>query len=186
MKKLILVAAIAVSGVSNAQTFGLKAGANVSSISNTDESKSKFGFYGGAFVNIPLADTFSLQPEVLYNGKGVKSDGSDDISINLDYISVPVMFQYKATPQFYLEAGPELSFLVSAKVKADGNSADFKDFVNGFDFGVGLGAGYDFTANFGANIRYVAGVTDIVKDNEGDDASRNGVFQLGLTYKFGK
>lgn len=164
----------------------MKAGANVSSVSDIDDSKSKFGFYRGAFVNIPLADTFSLQPEVLYNGKGVKSDGGADVSINLDYISVPVMFQYKATPQFYLEAGPELSFLVSAKAKAEGESEDTKEFINGFDFGVGVGAGYDFTPNFGANIRYVAGVTDIVKDNEGDNTSRNGLFQLGLTYKFGK
>lgn len=164
----------------------MKAGANVSSVSDIDDSKSKFGFYGGTFVNIPLADTFSFQPEVLYNGKGVKSDGGADVSINLDYISVPVMFQYKATPQFYLEAGPELSFLVSAKAKAEGESEDMKEFINGFDFGVGVGAGYDFTPNFGANIRYVAGVTDIVKDNEGDNTSRNGLFQLGLTYKFGK
>jgi len=185
MKKLILTAAIAVFGLSNAQTFGLKAGGNVSSISNSD-GKSKFGFYGGAFVNIPLAESFNIQPEVIYNGKGAKSDGSGDLTLNLDYISVPVMFQYKATPQFYLEAGPEFGFLISAKAKANGNSADVKDVFNGFDFGIGLGAGYDFTSSFGANIRYVAGVTDIAKDNNGGDATRNGVFQFGLTYKFGK
>ncbi|GGG54216.1 porin family protein [Epilithonimonas arachidiradicis] len=185
MKKLIFTAAIAIFGLSNAQTFGLKAGANVSSVSNSDDSKAKFGFYAGAFVNVPLAESFSLQPEVLYNGKGVKYDGPGDGSTNLDYISVPVMFQYKATPQFYLEAGPEFSFLISAKDKWDGGSEDAKDFINGFDLGIGLGAGYDFTPNFGANIRYVAGVTDIAKENE-DDALRNGVFQFGLTYKFGK
>ncbi len=185
MKKLILLAAVAVAGLSNAQTFGLKAGANVSSVSNLDDSKSKFGFYAGAFVNVPLSESFNLQPEVLYNAKGAKSDGPGDVKLNLDYISVPVMFQYKATPQFYLEAGPEFAFLVSAKYKFDGGSEDAKDFIKGFDLGIGLGAGYDFTSNFGANIRYVAGVTDIAKENEGD-AARNGVFQFGLTYKFGK
>ncbi len=184
MKKLILLAAVAVFGLSNAQTFGLKAGANVSNVSNSDDSKSKFGFYGGVFFNAPLAESFNIQPEVLYSGKGAKADGAD-ISVNMDYISVPVMFQYMATPQFYLEAGPEFSFLISAKGKADGNSADVKELFNGFDMGIGLGAGYDFTSNFGANIRYVAGVTDVIKNNEGD-ASRNGVFQFGLTYKFGK
>lgn len=185
MKKLFLAAAVAVFGLSNAQTFGLKAGGNISSISHSDESKSKFGFYGGAFVNVPLAESFNIQPEVLYNGKGAKSKGPVDATANLDYISVPVMFQYKATPQFYLEAGPEFSFLISAKTKAGGNSLDIKNSLNGFDFGVGLGAGYDFTSNFGANLRYVAGATDIIKNNEGD-ASRNGVFQFGLTYKFSK
>ncbi|OJX32592.1 MAG: opacity protein [Chryseobacterium sp. 36-9] len=185
MKKLILTAAIAVFGLSNAQTFGLKAGGNVSSVSNSDDSKAKFGFYAGAFVNVPLAESFNIQPEVLYSGKGVKSDDGSNINLNLDYISIPVMFQYKATPQFYLEAGPEFGFLISAKAKANGNSGDVKSLFNGFDFGLGLGAGYDFTSNFGANIRYVAGVTDIIKNNNGD-ASRNGVFQFGVTYKFGK
>lgn len=185
MKKLFLAAAIAVFGLFNAQTFGLKAGANVSSVSNSDDSKAKFGFYGGAFVNVPLSASFNIQPEVLYSGKGVKADGPLDLTLNLDYISVPVMFQYEATPQFYLEAGPEFSFLISAKAKSGGNSADVKNSFNGFDFGVGLGAGYDFTSNFGANIRYVAGATDIVKNNNGD-SSKNGVFQFGLTYKFAK
>lgn len=186
MKKLIFTAAIAVCGLSNAQTFGLKAGANVSSVS-ADESKAKFGFYAGAFVNVPIAEVFSLQPEVLYNAKGAKYEGVGDAKMNLDYISVPVMFQFKATPQFYLEAGPEFSFLISAKDKWEGESDDIKDFVKGFDLGIGLGAGYDFTSNFGANIRYVAGVTDLTKlDIENSDAIRNGVFQFGLTYKFGK
>ncbi len=36
--------------------------------------------------------------------------GKSETKLNLDYISVPVMFQYKATPEFYLEAGPEFSF----------------------------------------------------------------------------
>ncbi|MFC4162202.1 porin family protein [Epilithonimonas zeae] len=186
MKKLIFTAAIAIFGLSNAQTFGLKAGANVSSVSNSEDSKAKFGFYAGAFVNVPIAEIFSLQPEVLYNSKGVKYDGAGDGKLNLDYISVPVMFQYKATPQFYLEAGPEFSFAISAKEKWDGGSEDAKDFINGFDLGIGLGAGYNFTSSLGANVRYVAGVTDIIKDNDGSDSYRNGVFQFGLTYKFGK
>ena len=189
MKKIILIGAVALFGAMNAQTrFGLKAGANLSSISNEEDSKAKFGFYAGAFANIPIAETFSLQPEVLYNGKGVAYDGPGDARMSLDYISVPVFFQYKATPQFYLEAGPEFSFLISGKAKYDGESEDVKDYISGFDFGIGLGAGYNFTPNFGANIRYVAGVTDIVKDVEGfenDESYRNGVFQLGLTYTFG-
>lgn len=187
MKKLLLVAAVAVFGLSNAQTFGLKAGANVSSLSNTDGSQAKFGFYGGAFANVPLSASFSIQPEVLYNGKGAKADfDNSDSKLNLDYISVPVMFQYKATPQFYLEAGPEFSFLASAKEKVGNNSISIKDEVKGFDLGIGLGAGYDFTSSFGANIRYVAGVTDIAKENESSKSVRNGIFQFGLTYKFGK
>ena len=183
MKKLLLVGAVALFGAMNAQTFGLKAGMNVSSVSESN-TKSKVGFYGGVLMNAPIATNFSIQPEVLYNGKGAKSDDGD-FSLNLDYISIPVMFQYNVVPQFYLEAGPEFSFLISANAKGGGSSLDVKEFYNGFDMGVGLGAGYYFTPKVGLTARYVAGLTDIAKDRpSGSDSVKNNVFQVGLAYKF--
>jgi hypothetical protein len=184
MKKLILASAIALFGTVNAQTFGVKAGLNVSNLTNQNDgaTDSKTGFYGGAFLNAPIGANFSIQPEVLYNGKGAKGNG---LTLSMDYISIPVMFQYNATPAFYLEAGPELSFLISSKLKASGGSVDVKEAFNGFDIGIGLGAGYNFTQNIGANLRYVAGISDVAKDNAGS-AVRNGAFQVGLYYKFSK
>ena len=109
MKKLFLGAAIAMSSLTFAQQFGLKGGMNVSSISadGWDDSKAKIGFYGGLFMNAPLAENFSIQPEVLYNNLGSKTETTVagtkySSTLNLDYIAVPVMFQYNATPQFYL------------------------------------------------------------------------------------
>lgn len=184
MRKLILIGAIALFGAVNAQTFGVKAGMNISSLSNADDTKALVGFNAGIFMNAPLAANFSIQPEVLYNTKGAKADGMD-LSLNLDYISVPVMFQYNATPQFYLEAGPEFSFVVSSKAKSGGVSADVDNLVEKFDIGVGLGAGYYFTPNIGLTARYVAGFSDVIKNNS-DDAVKNSVFQIGLAYKFSK
>ena len=143
MKKTLLVGAIALFGALNAQTFGVKAGMNIANLSNSEDTKSLIGFNAGVFMNAPLAANFSIQPEVLYNTKGAKADGAD-LSLNLDYISVPVMFQYNATPQFYLEAGPEFSFIVSSKAKSGGVTADVDEIVEKFDIGVGLGAGYYF------------------------------------------
>ncbi|MET3036556.1 porin family protein [Chryseobacterium sp. NRRL B-14859] len=164
--------------------FGLKAGLNISSVSNSD-TNSKAGFYGGVFANIPVAQDFSVQPEVLYSGMGGKAKGNSDVKLNLDYISVPVMFQYNALPNLYLEAGPQFSFLINSKVKYQSNSVDAKDSFKTFDFGLGLGAGYYFTPNIGVNVRYVAGLTDIAKNRiGGGDSSKNGVFQVGLAYKF--
>lgn len=164
--------------------FGLKAGLNISSLSDSD-SKSKAGFYGGVFANIPVAQDFSVQPEVLYSGMGAKYKGNTDLKANLDYIAVPVMFQYNALPNLYLEAGPQFSFLVNAKAKYNSNSVDIKDGLKTFDFGLGLGAGYYFTQNIGVNLRYVAGLTDINKNKpSGADSSKNGAFQIGLAYKF--
>ncbi|MEN4760543.1 porin family protein [Chryseobacterium sp. C39-AII1] len=183
MKKLLLGLAVVAGSFTFAQTFGLKAGLNVSSISH-DEMKAKAGFYGGAFVNIPVAKDFSVQPEVLYNGAGAKFDDSSDDKINLSYISVPVMFQYNALPNLYLEAGPQFSFLIDSKYKGNSVSVDSDDF-KGFDFGIGLGAGYYVTKNIGITARFVAGLTDVAKKvGNYQLEGKNNVFQIGLAYKF--
>lgn len=165
--------------------FGVKAGLNISTLTENDFN-SKAGFYGGLFANIPVAQDFSFQPEVLYNGMGAKIKGTNDIKVNLDYISVPLMLQYNALPNLYVEAGPQFSFLINSKLKADSNSVDAKDLFKGFDFGIGLGAGYYFTDNIGITARYVAGLTDVAKDRPdlSEDKAKNGVFQVGLAYKF--
>jgi len=230
MKKLFLGLGLVVGTFAFAQTsptFGLKAGLNISSISDDgyEDSKSKAGFYGGLFMNAPLSEQFSIQPEVLYSQYGAKTvlknsttiagttiDTRNSASLNLDYITVPVMFQFHATPAFYIEAGPEFGFLVSAKAKGDTTrttttaggssttanesytSQDMKDNFSGFNMGAGLGLGFNFTQNLGINARYVAGFTDINKKSNGEDGTtstnndnnknRNNTFQVGLSYKF--
>ena len=206
MKKLVLGAALAVSSLTFAQQFGIKGGMNVSSLSNDaglEDSSSKIGFNAGVFLNAPLAANFSIQPEVLYNNLGSKVTLTDfdinndnytaEYARHLDYISVPVMFQYNATPSFYLEAGPQFSFLLDARDKykstKNGSTTDSetrdrnKDAFNTFDFGLGLGAGYCITPKLGINARYNAGFTDIYKENNGDSVKNNN-FQVGLAYKF--
>ncbi|WP_143885035.1 porin family protein [Chryseobacterium binzhouense] len=217
MKKLILGIAVLSTSLAFAQTttttttttrtmssdvrFGIKGGMNVSSLSKDgalEDQGSKIGFNAGVFANIPVAESFSIQPEVLYSQYGDKYDqvvlgNRYSRARHLDYIAVPVMFQYNLVPNFYLEAGPEFGFLVSAKNKfkneTDNNviteSGNYKDSLNGFNVGIGLGAGYYFTDNIGITARYVAGVTDIAKDRPANsDAIRNNVFQVGLAYKF--
>ena len=101
------------------------------------------------------------------------------------------MFQYNATPEFYLEAGPEFGFLVnsSAKTTAGNNSNTTNidtDYFNKFNMGIGLGAGFNITNKLGINARYVAGLNDVTdNDKWGSDASnKNNNFQVGLAYKF--
>ena len=199
MKKLVLGAALAVSSLTFAQQFGIKGGMNVSSLSNDaglEDSSSKIGFNAGVFLNAPLAANFSIQPEVLYNNLGSKVTLTDfdinndnytaEYARHLDYISVPVMFQYNATPSFYLEAGPQFSFLLDARDKykstkngstTDSDTRDLnKDAFNTFDFGLGLGAGYWITPKLGINARYNAGFTDIYKENNGDSVKNNNFY----------
>lgn len=199
MKKQLLSLCVVIGTMSFAQStngprFGIKAGGNLSSITGSD-SKSKFGFYAGAFVNVPISEAFSIQPEVVYSQQGTKANdkyyfaviAETDRKQILSYINVPVMVQYNATPKFYLEAGPEFGILVNAKAEENflGKffSRDNKSSLNTFNFGLGIGLGYKFTPNIGINARYIAGLTEIVKDGLAD-SSKNTNFQLGINYYF--
>ena len=199
MKKLFLGAAIAMGSLAFAQQFGAKAGLNVSSISKDtwEGSKAKPGFYAGVFMNAPIASNFSVQPELIYSQYGAKTKllGNAEENLNLGYIALPVMLQYNATPEFYLEAGPEFGFMVNANSKIRLNSDNIDnpdrqeistDHFNKFNMGIGLGAGYYFTPNIGVSARYVAGLNDVTKNDKwGDKANnKNGTFQVGLNYKF--
>lgn len=199
MKKLLLSLSVVIGTISFAQStdgprFGVKAGGNLSSFTGGD-SKSKIGFYAGAFVNVPLSEAFSIQPEIVYSQQGAKAKDDYEMATytiknmkqTLGYINVPVMLQYNATPEFYLEAGPEFGLLISAQAKGDINGstykADNKESMNNFNFGAGIGLGYKFTPNLGMNARYIAGITKILKNDFGD-SSKNTNFQLGVNYLF--
>ncbi|MDP9959655.1 porin family protein [Chryseobacterium lathyri] len=226
MKKLILGLAMAASLSVNAQektksstpvTFGVKAGFNASTLSKVDQYDNdqtlKPGFNAGVFANIPVAEKFSIQPELLFNQLGSKTEEREVYYINsdrykrevdykktLNYLTIPVMVQYNILPQLYVEAGPEFGFLLGGKdkgdittVKTSGNTTNtqtttfsekiVKDLYNKFNFGIGIGAGYYFTQNFGVTARFTAGITDIYKENS-SDAVRNNAFQVGVAYKF--
>ncbi len=195
MKKFLFSTALLVAATINAQTFGLKAGVNVANVSNLYETgtSSKAGFNAGAFVNIPVIDEFHIQPEILYNQKGLKyATGKEDYG----YLSIPIMFQYNIVERFYLEAGPEFSVLLSAKDKFNGKETaqyeyeagtyDVKDEYRTLDIGIGAGLGFDITKNIGINARYVAGLTDLYKDSTEGYIAKNSIFQISAYFKFGK
>ena len=202
MRKL-MIAAIAVVGISatglaqQQVKFGPKAGVNLANLSGMDDTDMKIGFHVGAVAEIKFNDKFSLQPELLYSAQGTKIDMSMDIPMigklefesktNLDYINIPIMAKYYFVEGFSVEVGPQVSFLIKAeeKAKSDGESEtlDIKDGLNSIDFGLGFGLAYDLPQGLFINARYNLGLTDIVKDNNGD-AVKNSVIQVGVGFKF--
>jgi opacity protein-like surface antigen len=207
MKKIILSAiAVMTFAFVNAQDvkYGVKGGVNISNFSgDTDgtDLKSRVGFNIGGFVEIKFSEKFALQPEILYSTQGTKfknvgaevggSFYTGDINFNLAYINIPVMFKYYGTKKFSIEAGPQIGFLTSAKskTKLDGfnrtNQIDVKDIFESIDFGLNLGAGYDFTENISVGARYNFGLANIAKTEAGDNTKlHNSVFSFSVGYKF--
>ena len=107
-----------------------------------------------------------------------------DTKYNLDYINVPVLFQYMFDNGFRLQAGPQVGFLISAKSKNNDNTTDIKDDLKPIDFGVSIGASYVFPpTGFGIDARYNLGLSNINKKSTVNSTNRG--LQLGIFYIFG-
>jgi len=190
MKKVILCAiAIMAFGFANAQKtrFGVKGGLNIATIGGADEANALVGFQLGGFAEINVWKKLYIQPELLFSAQGAKYAyyGQRDITVNLNYINIPVLAKYYITKEFSVEAGPQLGFLVSS------NNIENEKSV---DAGFNLGAGYNFTDNFSVGIRYTIGLSNVYDydydydyyDGFGyyDNRHTNNVLALTAAYKF--
>jgi hypothetical protein len=191
MKKLfVLVLTTGVFFTAGAQVqFGLKAGANFATLSGpgSEGATSKVDFHGGGFAHIPLANSFFLQPELVYSRQGAKA-ASDGIifNINQSYLNIPVLAKYQHSSGLYGETGPQLGFLLAASVKAEGTSQDVKSSYKSTDFSWAFGVGYMIPSiSAGIDARYNLGLSNIAAQEVSGYSVRNSVFQLGVFYVFG-
>lgn len=193
--------------MSTATRFGLRAGVNLASLEVDDDNNatpdfdnnSKTSFHAGVFVNIPVGGNFRIQPELSYSGQGSKIKGSlitspstqESYELDYHYIAVPVMAQIQTNGGFFVEAGPQVGFLISARQERNtGAEADLEDFLRKTDFAVAGGLGYLTRIGLGLNARYVHGLSNVYNNDASGGQLRdaeisNRVIQLGLTYHFG-
>lgn len=181
-------------GFANAQStrFGVKGGLNISNFTGYQEDvKSLVGFHIGGFAEIKLAKKFAIQPEFLFSTQGTTIEGyngDSNTTVKVNYLNIPILAKYYITDAFSVEAGPQIGFLLSAKIRGE----DINDLFKSTDYGLNLGIGYDFTENFALGLRYTIGLSDIadVPDDSQDypfayNANfKNSNFALSLAYRF--
>ena len=174
--------------------YGVKAGVNLSTMSNSMEFDPGFGmgagFRIGAVANfhwgqrtansLPGTGWFGLQPEVMYSYQSVKSDGGN---INMSYLQVHVMLKIYPLAALSVEVGPEFNYLISTSPKemsVDGATVNVGD-CKGFNMGVGVGAAYEFKMGLMVGARYSLGFTDMAKNLKWKN---NGNVQVTLGWLF--
>ncbi|MCW5520763.1 PorT family protein [Aureitalea sp. L0-47] len=208
MKKILMLAAIAVFSLATVQaqgvSFGAKAGVNFATIGGdeTDDIDGRTGFYVGGVVEIPVNDFFSVQPEVVYSAQGAKTKFSETIldetfsgesTVKLDYINIPIIGKFYVVEGLSLEAGPQIGFNINAMDEfevsglgmSESGEEDISEFVSGTDFAIAAGASYKLPNGLFFSARYNVGLSDINDDPEFDDISnQNNVIQLGAGFLF--
>ncbi|RXJ51382.1 porin family protein [Gelidibacter gilvus] len=202
MKNLFLVAVI---GLFSATTiyaqsddttiqFGVKGGVNLANITSDDigDSDQLTSFHLGLFMEIPISERFSFQPEVLYSGQGF-SAFNEEAEYKMDYIQVPLMAKVYIVKGLYAEAGPQFGFKVKEEIDykpgSEGGEIEINtddSYIKNFDTNLALGAGYKFDNGLSLSARYNLGLTNIYKDNtllQNVDA-KNSVWQFGVGFSF--
>ena len=187
--------------------FGLHGGINMARLlakefTGTADpgTKNKTSYHVGAFVNIPLGGMLKLQPELVFSSQGAKMEETAtaggttrnySYEEDLDYVNLPVMLQLQTIGGFFVETGPQFSYLIDAKQKGMSpistiEETDLDPFRDNFDIGWGLGVGYLSRIGLGAHARYNYGIRNIVQENDTNVGElRNSVLQFGLVYQFG-
>ncbi|NNK55661.1 MAG: PorT family protein [Flavobacteriaceae bacterium] len=191
MKKILMLAAIAVLSFTTAQaqgvSFGAKAGVNFASLTGDDadmlELEGRTGFHIGAVANISISELFAVQPEIVYSTQGftLEEMGVEGTG-KLDYINIPVMADFTVAEGFSLQGGPQIGINVTDEFEAEGETETLD--AESTDFGAAIGAQYRSALGLFVQARYTIGLSNVAGDDEDDVDLKNGVISISAGWFF--
>jgi hypothetical protein len=153
----------------------------------------RFGLCGGGFVAFPVSETVAIQAEALITTKGSKEVGAlfeepYNYSLMITYLEVPVLLRFTAlgsgrSIQMVLMAGPAFAFKLHSRFTLAGELLDFNG-VRPNDLGLVLSVGYVIRSQGYTEIRYTAGLNNIIEEGGVPLSIKNGVVSLIFGYRF--
>lgn len=194
--------------------------------------KSRLASVFGAFADFNIDKNFSIKTFINYAGQGGKRTGMQPITnvppqfaqmlppgttlyanfknvSVLNYLEIPVMakWEWGKTWKYYVNIGPYIGFLLSAKQKTSGNSpfyadkegnqpvtpsepldatTDVKSSLNKTNFGItggaGIGKNICKTGELILDVRAADGLTTLQKDTQNDGKNHTGGLFITLGY----
>lgn len=198
-----------------AQTFGLKAGLNISNMlfeddddTYSDDFDALPGFHAGVAMELPFTNILSLETALQVSTKGfefMETESGFEVTSKTTPLYIDVPITLKATndlggASIYGLAGPYIGFGVGGEVKAEasgggigfGASEDIEwgndedeDTFKPFDFGVLLGGGVQI-GSFQVGVSYALGLANISPYTDFGTKIANRVFSVSAGYWFGE
>lgn len=161
----------------------------------------KPGFHAGGYLAIPVSQYFSLEPGLYYSNKGAQVEHVFNqnsflkmrakITNEAHYIDLPVLAKVTIGDGFQLFAGPQVSYLVHNRVRAEAGilgfnyeqHVDWKQGLRDFDFALAGGVGYQFNNGVQLNATYDHGLTSLDQRSNFDVYNRAVKLSVGYTFK---
>lgn len=193
----------------NAQTFGLKAGLNLSNMLEKDDDdtysndyKMNPGFHIGGIVDIPINDVLSFESGLLLSTKGFRYEDEDmgfnvKIKANLYYLDIPLTLkashELSEGVKMFGAFGPYVGFGLSGNVKGtvefQGNKeteeedvkwgSDENDSLRRLDMGLTFGGGVEINGIM-LGISYDLGLANISTFQENGTTTKNRVLKFSI------
>ena len=142
-----------------------------------------YGYHLGGFAEIGFGKKFSIQPEVVFNQ--FKQDTTskfsevyklDNVSnVKLNYLSIPILLNYRASNFLSLQAGPQFGILMDQNTRLVQNG---KDAFKKGDLSMLAGVQLKFSSVriYG---RYAVGLSNL-NDIDNQDKWKSQSFQIGV------
>lgn len=163
------------------------------------DSNFYLSFHFGFTRKIYLKEKSYLTYELLYSRKGYSYEGLDgstpmiDGMLHYNYLSVPILVNCQLAEKVFLGFGPELSYLLSARLEngRNNNLTNVID-INRFDLGLGTALTAHLTPQGSVSFRYFHGFSNVldpvrinptIQSNE-DAKFVNRALQLSFSYYF--
>jgi hypothetical protein len=208
MKKIfVLIIALSAFG-HNAfcqNTFGLKAGVNLSNQAKTfttpqnptpqpNKTKPLWGYMFGVFYKAKVNKNWAIAAETNFSLVGSKTQYLTEEQIlnpdgvthycndKISYIEVPLSLQYNLN-KLYFGAGPGIVFKVSSRLTNFENSTYKTPYYKTLDLSANVLMGYQLAKKWDVNFRYSYGLLNIHEDNM-YIKTKNRFFNLSVLYSF--
>lgn len=207
MKNLILLAILFITSLSFSQgiSYGIRGGLNVSNAdfevsaegtSVSFDTDARTSFYVGGFAEFGLKDSsHKIQTGLTFHGNGaILNEDGDEVAFKISQLNVPLLFKFAAAEGLYLNAGIYAGAIIDVEGELESGSIteteDLTDEFKTLDFGLSVGAEYNFSNGLFLEARYNYGLVNVLDatedfDFQGVDVTfKNRFFTVGLGYKF--
>jgi hypothetical protein len=168
--------------------LGVKGGVNITKVEGKAfKDEFRYGYHLGGFAEIGLGGKLGIQPEVLWSQNQTRVDSSfSDVyenslqisnyqDVTLNYLSIPILLNYKLGSLMTLQAGPQFGILLDqSKTLLDNGQEAFKK----GDFSL-VGGAQIHIAKIRLQGRYFVGLNNISDVGDQNKWNNQG-FQLSL------
>lgn len=181
---LVFISVLSTTAFSQGFKIGFKGGATVNKLTGQSFNEQfSFGYHIGGFAEIGITKKLGIQPEVLFTQSTVDTSSSFSAiyqfnkvnNIKLQYLSIPLLLNYKPMKLVTLQLGPQFGILMNKnKTLVQNGKSAFK----GGDFSM-LGGVQLNVLNFRFYGRYSVGLNNI-NDIDNKQKWKNQAIQLGI------